>query len=75
MHQRLFRCRLTLRRLVMLSDREEKTINALIERTDVKIDITDDGNVSICGEDADKMAEAKRLIEVITTDYYEGPDS
>ena len=49
-----------------------KTINALIERTDVKIDITDDGNVSICGEDADKMAEAKRLIEVITTDYYEG---
>lgn len=44
-----------------------KTINALIERTDVKIDITDDGNVSICGEDAEKMAEAKRLIEVITT--------
>ena len=49
-----------------------KTINALIERTDVKIDITDDGNVSICGEDAEKMAEAKRLIEVITTDFYEG---
>ena len=33
---------------------------------------TDDGNVSICGEDAEKMAEAKRLIEVITTDFYEG---
>ena len=49
-----------------------KTINEIIARTGVKIDITDDGNVSICGEDAEKMAEAKRLIEVITTDFYEG---
>ncbi len=49
-----------------------KTINALIERTNVKIDITDDGAVSICGEDMDKMQEAVRLINIITTDYYEG---
>lgn len=49
-----------------------KTINTLIERTNVKIDITDDGAVSICGEDTEKMQEAVRLIEIITTDYYEG---
>ena len=49
-----------------------KTINALIERTDVKIDITDEGSVSICGEDEEKMQEAVRLITIITTDYYEG---
>ena len=29
-----------------------KTINAIIEQTGVKIDITDDGSVSICGTDA-----------------------
>ena len=28
-----------------------KTINTIIERTGVKIDITDDGAVSICGTD------------------------
>ena len=31
-----------------------------------------EGAVSICGEDKEKMAEAKRLIEIITTDFYEG---
>ena len=49
-----------------------KTINALIERTNVKIDITDEGIVSICGEDEALMAEARRLIEIIVTDFYEG---
>ena len=49
-----------------------KTINALIERTNVKIDISDEGMVSICGEDEALMAEAKRLIEIIVTDFYEG---
>jgi polyribonucleotide nucleotidyltransferase len=49
-----------------------KTINTLIERTNVKIDITDDGSVSICGEDMNQMQEAVRLINIITTDYYEG---
>ena len=49
-----------------------KTINAIIEQTGVKIDITDDGAVSVCGTDADKMAEAVRLIQVIVTDFEEG---
>ena len=49
-----------------------KTINTLIERTGVKIDITDDGSVSVCGEDEAMMQEAIRLIQIITTDYYEG---
>ncbi|SHJ31064.1 polyribonucleotide nucleotidyltransferase [Pseudobutyrivibrio xylanivorans] len=46
-----------------------KTINEIIARCDVKIDITDEGNVSICGTDATKMDEAKRMIEIITTDF------
>ncbi|MCR5203232.1 MAG: polyribonucleotide nucleotidyltransferase [Lachnospiraceae bacterium] len=49
-----------------------KTINTLIERTGVKIDITDEGNVSVCGEDSAKIEEAMRLINIIVTDYYEG---
>lgn len=49
-----------------------KTINTLIERTGVKIDISDDGAVSVCGEDKAKMEEALRLIKIITTDHYEG---
>ncbi len=49
-----------------------KTINEIIARCDVKIDISEEGNVSICGTNAAKMAEAKRLIEVITTDYAQG---
>ena len=49
-----------------------KTINTLIERTGVKIDITDEGAVSICGEDEKMMQEAIRLIQIITTDYYPG---
>ncbi len=35
-----------------------KTINALIERTGVKIDITDDGAVSVCGTDKEMNGEA-----------------
>ena len=46
-----------------------KTINAIIEETGVKIDITDDGAVSICGTDAAGMARAKQLIEIIVTDF------
>ncbi len=49
-----------------------KTINEIIERTGVKIDITDDGNVSICGTDKAKMDEAKKMIEIITTDFEKG---
>ena len=49
-----------------------KTINTIIERTGVKIDITDDGAVSICGTDARKMEEARRMVEIIATDFEAG---
>ena len=49
-----------------------KTINEIIARTDVKIDITDDGAVSVCGTDKDKMEQAIDMIRTITTDFEEG---
>ncbi len=49
-----------------------KTINAIIEQTGVKIDITDDGAVSICGTDTEMMDEARRLIYIIVTDFEAG---
>ncbi len=49
-----------------------KTINTLIERTGVKIDITDDGAVSVCGTDKAMMDEALRLIQIIVTDFEKG---
>ena len=49
-----------------------KTINEIIERTGVKIDITDDGAVSVCGTDAQMMDKAIEMIKIITTDFAEG---
>ena len=49
-----------------------KTINEIIERTGVKIDITDDGAVSVCGTDPEKMDEAIKMIQIITTDFEKG---
>ncbi|WP_026493388.1 polyribonucleotide nucleotidyltransferase [Butyrivibrio sp. XPD2002] len=49
-----------------------KTINEIIDRTGVKIDITDDGKVSICGEDKDMMQKAIDMINIITTDFEKG---
>lgn len=49
-----------------------KTINTIIELTGVKIDITDDGFISICGTDLDKMNEAMHMIKVIVTEFEEG---
>ena len=49
-----------------------KTINALIECTGVKIDIDDEGNVSVCGTDKAAMEEAIRLIKIIVTDFEKG---
>lgn len=49
-----------------------KTINSLIERTGVKIDIDDEGNVSVCGTDKAAMEEAVRLIKIIVTDFEKG---
>ena len=49
-----------------------KTINAIIEKTGVKIDITDEGNVSICGVEAESMEQAKKMILTIVTDFEAG---
>ena len=49
-----------------------KTINAIIEMTGVKIDINDDGMVSICGTDPEAMEKARKLIEIIVTEFEEG---
>ena len=49
-----------------------KTINAIIEQTGVKIDISDEGAVSVCGTDKKMMDKAVELIEIITTDFEAG---
>ena len=49
-----------------------KTINTLIEMYDVKIDITDEGAVSVCGTDKDKIAQAVKAIEIIATEFEKG---
>ena len=49
-----------------------KTINEIIARTGVKIDITEEGAVSICGTDKAAIAKAVEMIQMITTDFTEG---
>ena len=49
-----------------------KTINAIIEQTGVKIDINDEGAVSICGTEKEMMDKAVEMVEIITTDFEEG---
>ncbi|MCD8156130.1 MAG: polyribonucleotide nucleotidyltransferase [Clostridiales bacterium] len=49
-----------------------KTINAIIDETGVKIDINDDGVVSICGTDPEMMEKARRYVEIIATDFEAG---
>ncbi len=49
-----------------------KTINTIIERTGVKIDITDEGTVSICGVDQKSMDEAANMVKIIATDFEAG---
>lgn len=49
-----------------------KTINAIIEQTGVKIDIEDDGSVSICGTEREGMDKAAKLIHTIVTDFEAG---
>lgn len=49
-----------------------KTINEIIARTGVKIDITDDGKVSVCGTDKEMMDKAVDIIKTITTEFEEG---
>ena len=49
-----------------------KTINAIIDETGVKIDITDDGAVSICGTDQKMMDKALNYVKTIVTDFEAG---
>ena len=49
-----------------------KTINEIIARTGVKIDINDEGQVSVCGTENEMMDKAVDMIKMITTDFEEG---
>ena len=49
-----------------------KVINAIIEECGVKIDITDDGFVSICGVDQAGMDKAMKYIRTIVDEFEEG---
>ncbi len=49
-----------------------KTINAIIEQTGVKIDITDEGAVSVCGVDKESIEKALDMVKMIVTDFEEG---
>ncbi len=49
-----------------------KTINEIIARTGVKIDITEDGSVSVCGTEREMMDRAVEMIKIIVTDFEEG---
>ena len=44
----------------------------VLKKPNCKTHITDDGAVSICGTDQKGMDEAKRMIEIITTDFEAG---
>ena len=47
-------------------------INKIIEETGVKIDISEEGNVAICGTDKDMIEKAKNIIKNIVTDIEPG---
>lgn len=49
-----------------------KTINKIIDETGVKIDITDDGKVSVCGIEASAIDKAIEIIKSIVTDIEAG---
>lgn len=49
-----------------------KTINQIIDETGVKIDISDDGAVSICGTEQEGMDKAAEMVRIITTDFEAG---
>ena len=52
--------------------KQGKVINKIIEETGVKIDITDDGAVSVCGTDEAMMEKAISIIHSIVTDIEPG---
>ena len=49
-----------------------KVINAIIDECGVKIDITDDGFVSVCGVEQAGMDQAMKYINTIVQDFEEG---
>ena len=52
--------------------KQGKVINKIIEETGVKIDITDDGAVNVCGTDAAMIDKALEIIHNIVTDVEPG---
>lgn len=52
--------------------KQGKVINRIIEETGVKIDISDDGFVSVCGNDLSMIQKAIDMIQIIVTDFEEG---
>ncbi|MCI8672375.1 MAG: polyribonucleotide nucleotidyltransferase [Lachnospiraceae bacterium] len=52
--------------------KQGKVINRIIEETGVKIDISEDGSVSVCGTDQVMIDEAIRMIRLIVTEFEEG---
>ncbi len=52
--------------------KQGKVINRIIEETGVKIDIEEDGSVSICGTDKEMINKAVHMIQIIVTDFEEG---
>ena len=52
--------------------KQGKVINGIIEQTGVKIDIDDDGSVSVCGTDKAMIAKALEIIKSIVTDIEAG---
>ena len=49
-----------------------KVINQIIDETGVKIDITDDGAVAVCGVDKAGIDKAIEMIQMIASDFEEG---
>ena len=52
--------------------KQGKVINEIIARTGVKIDINDDGLVSICGVEKDMLEAAREMIDTIVSEFETG---
>ena len=52
--------------------KQGSTINKIIEETGVKIDISEDGRIDICGTDKEMIEKAKEIITSIVTDIEPG---
>ncbi|MDO4187815.1 MAG: polyribonucleotide nucleotidyltransferase [Lachnospiraceae bacterium] len=52
--------------------KQGKVIKAIQEEYEVKIDITEEGMVSICGINEEKMNQSQKIIEIIVNEFEEG---